>query len=170
METDQIARSVRGFFLRWWKGSDPRGKLAPIVGVLAVLCFLVSLIVPADSTGSPGHLIPLHRPALRAESVRIDAGGVHEMPIGWAFSYGIFGVSQTPGEAELWVDGRQVAVLKWTDYRARRKAFCVSPAIQRLPSDLATVVPGSTVTVVPRNLTGDWYVDIEMFPTVKECA
>lgn len=152
-----------------WKDADPRSKVMFVVGMLAILCLLLALIVP-DSNGSPGHLLSVRRPAPVPESVRIDAGGPHELPTGWAISYGIFGVSQTPGEVEVWVDGQRLAMLKWTDYQAHRKAFCVSPVGERVPYFLATVVPGSTVTVVPKDLSGDWYVDFEMFPTYDECG
>src|SRR4051812_22709024 len=90
-----------------WKDTGPRGKLMTVLGFLIVPCLLLAAILhstgPTGTTGSPEHLLPVHRPAPVAESVRIDAGGPHEMATGWAISYGIFGVSQTPGEAEVWV-------------------------------------------------------------------
>ncbi|WP_212829701.1 hypothetical protein [Catellatospora sp. TT07R-123] len=140
-----------------------------IVGTVVVAFCWTMYLITRPEVGSPSHLLVLHRAPAPAEVVRIDAAGPHELPTDWSTSFGIIGTSQTPGQAHVLVDGKEITVLRWTDYQAHATSYCESPVSERLPYFLAHVAPGSTVTVEPEGLGGDWYVDIVMYPLLKDC-
>ncbi|WP_064741766.1 SigE family RNA polymerase sigma factor [Hamadaea tsunoensis] len=142
---------------------DSEGPL-PTRGTMAVA---VGVAVPLDQyplPARPKNLKPLeHTPIneLSASGTMVTASGPHSTEVMWEGGLVVKARSQTPGTLHVIVDGVEVGLLSWWDYRQGSWFWDLTPADARRAGLSLTEDRQITIALVPQFMSGDWYAYLQ---------